>query len=138
MEISLSTMSKIEHSEHSAAQRIRKTSSVDVALSLVHIRVFLCTFSYFMGFCNPFLKLGLLSISDCISDFKVRHKKREKNQHFITTNCKSLRSFKVSEIFVTRRVLQKFGSDAILAFISPALELTNRNSAILRFFRYTS
>ena len=28
-------------------------------------------FSYFMGFCNPLLKPDLLSISDCISDFKV-------------------------------------------------------------------
>ena len=39
---------------------------------------------------------------------------------------------------VTRRVLQKFGSDAILAFISPALKSTNQNFAIRRFFRYTS
>ena len=35
-------------------------------------------FSYFMGFCNQLLKPALLSISDCISDFKVQHKKEEK------------------------------------------------------------
>ena len=28
------------------------------------------------GLQQPILKLGLLSISDCISDFKVRHKKK--------------------------------------------------------------
>ena len=31
-----------------------------------------------MGFCNQLLKPALLSISDCISDFKVQHKKEEK------------------------------------------------------------
>ena len=31
-----------------------------------------------MGFCNQLLKPALLSISDCIFDFKVQHKKGEK------------------------------------------------------------
>ena len=35
-------------------------------------------FSYFMRFRNPLLKPGLLSISYCILDFKVRHKKEKK------------------------------------------------------------
>ena len=36
-------------------------------------------FSYFMGFCNPLLKPGLLIILDCTSYFKVPHKKDLKN-----------------------------------------------------------
>ena len=31
-----------------------------------------------MGFCNPLLKPDLLSISDCTSDFEVRHKTEKK------------------------------------------------------------
>ena len=38
---------------------------------------------------------------------------------------------------ITRRVLQKFWCDAILAFILPAMKLNNQNFAIRRFFRYT-
>ena len=39
-------------------------------------------FSYFMGFCDPFLKLGLLSMSDCKSDLYLQHKREEKIRMF--------------------------------------------------------
>ena len=53
--------------------------------------------SYFMGFCNPLLKPGLLIILDCTLDFKVSHKKE-----------KSLRSFKVGEFFVWNQAHVRF------------------------------
>ena len=50
-----------------------------------------------MGFCNLSLKPGLLSISDCISDFKVGHKKEKKLIKFQDQSLKkSLRSFKIT------------------------------------------
>ena len=54
-------------------------------------------FPFVMVFCNPLLKPGLLNISNFLSDFEVRHKKRFKHEHFFKTNRKSLRSLKVSE-----------------------------------------
>ena len=49
------------------------------------------------GLQQPILKLGLLSISDCISDFKVRHKNK---LVFYQDQSHVLRSFKVSKMFV--------------------------------------
>ena len=58
-------------------------------------------FPDFIGFCNPYLKLGLLSILYSIHRIlKYDVKILKNNQHFIKTNRKTLRSFKVNEIFV--------------------------------------